>query len=184
MLAYISGLVLKLFGWKVKGDFPEGNKFVVLAAPHTSMWDFVWGKFYYWSIRKPVKFMIKEKYFTFPLGILLKSLGAIPVVMSRKTGLVKQMVSKYKNDEVFMLTITPEATRSKVKRWKRGFYHIAKESQVPVALGYLDFEKKELGILETITPTDDELKDMEYIRQKYENVKAKYPENYNAESIV
>ncbi|MCK5775341.1 MAG: glycerol acyltransferase, partial [Bacteroidales bacterium] len=95
MLAAISKLILKLFGWKEAGDFPEGDKFVVLVVPHTSMFDFVWGRVYYYSIKKSVKFMIKDKYFFFPLGIFLRAIGAIPVVLNRKVGMVEQMVAEF-----------------------------------------------------------------------------------------
>jgi len=183
MFRLISIFMLKVFGWKKVGVFPEGKKFIVLAAPHTSMWDFVWGKFYYAVIRKSVMFMIKEKYFSFPLGILLRFLGAIPVTAGRKPGMVEQMVEQFKQRDEFLLTITPEATRKKVKRWKRGFYHIALEAQVDVVLGFIDYKKKELGILGSINLSGDEKADMEKIRLFYENISGKFPENFNSKII-
>ena len=184
MVAYFSGLLLKLFGWKKSGVFPEGEKFVVLAAPHTSLWDFVWGRLYYANIHKSVKFMIKEKYFFFPLGILLRYLGAIPVIMNKKTGMVNQMIDKFNTEDEFYLTITPEATRKSVRRWKKGFYHIALEAKVPVAMGFLDFKKRELGFLGTYHLTGDYKKDMAYFHSKYANIIAKHPEKYNPEAIL
>ena len=184
MVAYLSGLVLKLFGWKKVGAFPEGEKFVVLAAPHTSLWDFVLGQLYYSNIRKPVKFMIKEKYFFFPLGIFFRYLGAIPVIMNKKTGMVNQMIDKFNTEDEFYLTIAPEATRKRVKRWKKGFYHIALEANVPVAMGFIDFGKRELGIFGAYHLTGDYKKDMAYFHSKYANITAKYPEKYNPEAIL
>ena len=44
MKVKISRFILKLFGWKYVGEIPAVKKAVVLAAPHTSNWDFIWGK--------------------------------------------------------------------------------------------------------------------------------------------
>ena len=182
MVTYISRLALKLFGWKVMGDFPEGEKFVVLAAPHTSGWDFVWGRLYYNTIRKSVRFMINEKFFFFPLNIWIRSLGAIPVKHDRKSSLVDQMVHEFEERDNFLLTITPEGTRSRVKRWKRGFYHIAIQAKVPIVLGFIDYKKKELGIFTYVNPSGDLKDDLEIIRKHYENVQGRFPENYNKDS--
>jgi len=183
MLAFISKLVLKLFGWKEAGKFPEGDKYVVLVVPHTSMFDFVWGRLYYYSIKKTVKFMIKEKYFFFPLGILLHAIGAIPVVLNRKIGMVEQMVDEFKKRDKLLLTITPEATRNKVNRWRKGFYHIAQQADVPLLLAYVDYKKKELGATRRFDLTGDEKKDKEEIRKYYETISAKHPEKYNKDTI-
>ncbi len=183
MVAYISRLALKLFGWKVVGDFPKGDKYVVLAAPHTSGWDFVWGRLYYNSIYKSVSFMIKEKFFFFPLNIWISSLGAIPVKTDKKMGMVNQMVKQFETRDKFLLTITPEATRKRVNRWKKGFYHIAIAADVSIVLGFIDYEKKELGVSKVIQPSGNQKEDMENIRKFYENITAKFPENYNKDSI-
>jgi len=174
---------LKIFGWKTEGVFPEGQKFVIIAAPHTSGWDFVLGRLYYNTIRKSVKFMVNEKFFFFPLGIWLKSLGAIPVKAGRKVGLVKHMVDEFHKREEFMLTITPEGTRKKVRKWMRGFYFIAQDAQVPIVLGFIDYKKKTLGTKTTIYLSDDVEADMENIRKVYEKVSACHPEKFNREKI-
>jgi len=178
MIKLLSILILKLCGWKREGVFPEGNKYVVIAAPHTSKWDFIWGKLYYNSISRGVKYMIKEKYFYFPLGIVLKLLGAIPVKTNTKVSLHEQMITEFRRKEKFVLTITPEGTRKKVKRWKRGFYYIAKGANVPIVVGFLDYEKKTLGVLGTYQPTEDTEADLKAIKQMYRNVGAKHPERF------
>lgn len=183
MLRLISKFILRVFGWKIVGEFPEGKKFVVLAAPHTSLWDFVWGRLYYSSIGKPVMFMVKDKYFFFPLGILLNWLGAIPVYIGKKTGLVQQMVNEFEKSDQFLITIAPEATRKRVNRWKKGFYHISRQANVPVALGYLDYKKRNLGIIDTIILSGDEKADFEKMRLIYKNISAKYPEKFNTDII-
>lgn len=183
MIRFLSGFILKLFGWKQVGTFPEGKKFVVVAAPHTSSWDFVIGRLYYWSLGKSVSFMIKEKHFYFPMNIILPPLGAIKVKTAKATGLVKQMVKEFEIRDEFLLTITPEATRKKVNRWKRGFYYIAKEAEVGIVLGFIDYQKKTMGVGEALFPSNDEEADFEKIRKFYENVSARHPEKYNKDSI-
>lgn len=183
MVRFLSKWALKLAGWKEVGKFPEGKKFIVVAAPHTSMWDFIWGRLYYNMINKSVKFMIKEKYFFFPMGIWIKSLGAIPVKMGKRVGLVNQMVHEFEKRDEFLLTITPEATRKRVNRWKKGFYHIAVGANVPIVLGYLDYKRREFGVKTTITPSGDEKADLEKIRKVYFDVGAKHPEKFNKEKI-
>lgn len=183
MVQFLSKLTLKLLGWKCEGEFPEGKKFVIIAAPHTSAWDFILGRLYYNTIRKSVKFMINEKFFFFPLGIWFKSLGAIPVKAGRRVGLVKKMVDEFHKRDEFLLTITPEGTRKRVRKWMHGFYFIAKDAQVPVVLGFIDYKKKTLGTKTTIHLTGDEKADFETIRQVYLDVTAAHPEKFNKESI-
>lgn len=183
MVKFLSKTALRLFGWKIEGNFPEGKKFVVVAAPHTSSWDFVLGRLYYNSIGKSVRFMINEKFFFFPLGAWIKSLGAIPVKSGRKIGLVKAMVSEFHKRDEFLLTITPEGTRKRVRKWMRGFYFIAKDANVPIVLGFIDYKMKTLGTKTTIYLTDDVEADMERIRKVYEVVTAYHPEKFNKEQI-
>ena len=121
-----SRLILKMFGWKVKGSFPNVNKAIVLVAPHTSLFDFVVGRLYFNSIRQRTNFLIKSNYFFFPLGPILKAMGGVPVDKSdKKTNMVTKTVQIFNEREKLFLAITPEGTRSAVKNWKRGFYYIA-----------------------------------------------------------
>lgn len=181
MVKFLSKLILKLSGWKEKGAFPEGNKFVVVAAPHTTAWDFIWGRLYYNSIGKSVKFMIKDKHMKFPFGPILKSLGAITVFSNTNSNYTQQMIAEFSKRDQFLLTITPEGTRQRVKRWRRGFYYIAKGAQVPIVLGYLDYEKKTLGTMAVFYPTDEVEADMKRIQAYYKNVKGKHPELFAGE---
>lgn len=181
MVRFLSKLILKICGWKEDGAFPEGKKFVVVAAPHTTAWDFIWGRLHYNSLGKSVKFMIKEKHLKFPFGVILKKLGAVPVYSNSKISLTEQMINEFNKREEFLLTITPEGTRKKVIRWKRGFYYIAKGANMPIALGYLDYEKKTMGVRKLFYPTDDVEADMKEILSFYKDIKGKYPECFSAE---
>lgn len=178
---WISLLLLKLSGWKYIGETPVDKKFVVISVPHTSMWDFVWGKFAF-SVKgvNPVIFIKKESFF-FPLGILLRMLGARPVNRGRgAVGLVEQVIHYFETNDTFQVCITPEGTREKVSKWKRGFYFIAKKANVPIYLGLVDYKHKILTIGERFMPTDDINADMLYIKAYYKkhNPQAKHPEKF------
>lgn len=177
----LSKLIIKLIGWKEVGTFPEGKKFVVVAAPHTSWWDFILGHLYYSSIGRKVSFMVKGKYFFFPLTIVLRWLGAIPVYTNSKISLPQQMIAEFKKRDEFLLNISPEATRKLTKRWKKGFLFIANGANVPIVLGYLDFEKKTFGTGGLYYPCDDMDADLIQIKRFYKDKIPKHPELFSSE---
>jgi 1-acyl-sn-glycerol-3-phosphate acyltransferase len=178
---WISFLLLKLCGWKYVGDEPVDKRYVVISAPHTSGWDFVWGKLTF-GLKKvnPVVFIKKESFF-FPVGIILRWLGARPVNRGRgAVGLVDQILQYFEKNDEFAVCITPEGTREKVSKWKRGFYFIAQKANVPIYLGYIDYKRKELTMGERFMPTDNIEEDMTYICNYYKkhDPGAKYHEKF------
>lgn len=179
---WVSYFLMRLAGWKYTGEVPHEKKYLVISVPHTSMWDFVWGKLAFTSVNtKPVIF-IKKEAFKFPLGILLKWLGAKPVNRGRgAVGLIEQIIHHYKKNDEFMVCITPEGTREKVKKWKKGFYFIAQKAEIPIYLGIIDYATKTCSIGERFIPTGNLDKDMEVIRAYYHHKKPKpkYPEKFN-----
>ena len=177
----ISQLILRVFGWKTIYNAPADlKKFVVAVAPHTSNWDFVMGWLGYASFGLKAKFLIKKESFFFPLGILLKKLGAIPVDRSRSSNIVRQVVRIFNESDNLIVTITPEGTRKLVKRWKKGFYYIAHEANVPIALAALDYKNKVVGIGKVFYPTgnyEEDLKDIEAFYRGRSH--GRHPENFN-----
>jgi len=174
-------LLMRLGGWRYVGDVPSEEKYVVISVPHTSMWDFVWGKFAFSSKHVNPYIFIKKESFFFPLGILLRWLRAKPVDRSKgATGLVEQVITQFEKHDNFQVCITPEGTREKVTKWKKGFYYIAQKANVPIYLGIIDYGVKTLTIGERFIPTGDIAKDMETIKDYYKNAnpKAKHPENF------
>jgi 1-acyl-sn-glycerol-3-phosphate acyltransferase len=102
--------------------------------------DFVIGRLAYWSLAVPVKFLIKKEAFQHPLGFLVKNMGGIPVDRKKSTNLVDQVADLFKDYEVLNVIITPEGTRKLVTNWKKGFYYIAIRANVPIVMGFGDFE--------------------------------------------
>ena len=174
----LSRWILKLAGWKSVYQVEEPAKSVICVAPHTSNWDFIIGKLYYWSLNKKAGFLMKKSWFFFPMGYLFRAMGGVPIDRSKRTSVTQQMVEEFNRRSVFHLAITPEGTRKPRAEWKKGFYYIAKGARVPIQLAYLDFGKKEMGITEVFYPTDDEEADFKHIFNYYKGVVAKKPENF------
>ncbi|MEM9838561.1 MAG: lysophospholipid acyltransferase family protein [Pseudomonadota bacterium] len=175
-------LVLWLYGlsgWKVEGTAPETDKFVVIAAPHTSNWDlpFMLGVAFKFRIR--LNWMGKDSLFKPPFGWLMKALGGIPIDRSKANNVVAQVVEIYEQSESLAIAIPPEGTRGRVRIWKTGFYNIAHGAGVPIALGFLDYKRKVGGIGGVYETTGDYEKDLEAIKAFYAGVTGKHDEKYN-----
>ena len=184
MAKTLSERILKLFGWSLVIGIPEGiKKCVLIVAPHTSNWDFVVGRLCFNVIGLPTKFLIKKEAFFWPLGILLRKLGGIPVDRSKNNNVIKEVAHLFTHYDKLIITITPEGTRKLNKNWKRGFYYIAELAKVPIAVAFVDYGKKQAGIAFAFTPTGDFDKDFVKIRAFYNDKKAKYPENFNLSPI-
>lgn len=175
-----SRLLLRLAGWTIVGEIPAHiKKCVILAAPHTSNWDFVIGRLGYYVLGVPVKFLIKKESFQGMLGGIIKRMGGIPVDRGRSSNLVEQITRLFNKESQLNVVITPEGTRKLVKSWKKGFYYIALKADVPIVFGFLDYAKKEVGFGAYIMPSGNYDKDFEVITTFYKQKTAKFPENFN-----
>ena len=101
----------RLLGWKTNVTVPFHDKCVLCAAPHTSNWDLLIGKLFYGSLGRDAHFMMKKEWFFFPLNLVFKAMGGIPVNRSKKNSLVDQMAGRFASTRQFNLAITPEGTR-------------------------------------------------------------------------
>jgi len=177
-------ILYRLLGWEISGKLPETvKKAVIIVAPHTSLWDFVYGRLAFWVLGIDVRFIINQKYFKWPLGWLLTALGGQPVKQSRPTRLLLEIFDHFKNNDAYFLVITPEGTRQLVQRWKKGFYQIAMENQVPIVLAFIDYKNKKGGIGPVFYPTGNFDTDMKEIEKYYRQFNAKHPERYNLSEI-
>ncbi|MBM87052.1 MAG: glycerol acyltransferase [Gammaproteobacteria bacterium] len=167
LLRCISIAVLKLIGWRTRGEELAHQRFVLIGAPHTSNWDFPLMLMVVLKLRLRVFWMGKNTLFSFPFGILMKWLGGIPIDRSAAHNVVNATVKQYQHNHELVILIPPEGTRSKVKQWKTGFYHIADLADVPIVLGYVDAAKKEAGFADFYVPSGDMEKDIAEIRAVY-----------------
>lgn len=176
----IAGLLLKIMGWRITHPMPEGiTKAVVTMAPHTSNWDFVFGRLGFASQGVTPRTIIKKESFFFPLGIVLRALGAIPMNRGFSTGTVKKITEMMEESDNFFLIITPEGTRKLSKNWKKGFYFVASQARVPIILGFLDYKTKTGGMGPVIYPSGNYEEDLKIIEDFYKDKQPKYPELFN-----
>lgn len=186
MFTLLCRLAFKFNGWKVVSLPPEAiKKSVMIGAPHTSNWDFIYSMAacHHMKLSNP-RFTIKHEWMRFPFKYILGPLGAIPINRSsKKPGekrpkMVEVMVGYIQeSDEVAML-VTPEATRSPVKRWKTGFYQVALKADVSILLTYLDYKKREAGVGKVIYPSGNLDTDLREILDFYNEITPRYPERY------
>ena len=181
----LSKLILRIAGWKVKITVPDYPKCIICVAPHTSNWDFILGKLAYASVGRKAGFLMKSSWFVFPLGIIFKAIGGVPVFRDKKArkepSLVEQLVEKMNSSQRLSLAITPEGTRKRTTKWHTGFLRIAYEAHIPVVLGALDFKNKEITITREFTPTGNIEEDMAAVKNYYKNFSGKHPKNFTAE---
>jgi 1-acyl-sn-glycerol-3-phosphate acyltransferase len=171
----LAHFILRLIGWRTHVIRPHTSKFVLIGAPHTSNWDFGILLLLIAADQLPIRFMGKDSLFRGPLGLLMRSLGGIPVNRRERTKLVDQIVAKFEEYDDFIIGIAPEGTRSKTKHWKTGFYYIALKAKVPIAMAYLDYGNKIIGVGPNFMPSGDLEADFEIIRDFYTGVVGKNP---------
>ena len=171
---------LKLNGWSCRIDLPPHlKKFVLIALPHTSNFDFPVAKAAFYIVGVKVRFLAKESLFTFPFGHLFRKWGGIPVNRSQKNSLVSKLKETFDQNEEMVLAISPEGTRDRVDTLKMGFYYIAKEARVPIVCGFIDYEKKEVGLGPIITDLSSIEAVKSQMREFYRLKMPKFPDKFN-----
>jgi 1-acyl-sn-glycerol-3-phosphate acyltransferase len=184
MLSWFAGVVLRLAGWKPEGQPPDVPKYVIIAAPHTSNWDFPFTIMFATYFRLKFNYMIKDEMMRPPWGWFFRALGGIPINRRSRNNVVEQSIERLRQAERLALVVPPEGTRSKVTRWRTGFYYIALGAGVPIALGFLDFKRKVGGFGPLFYPTGDIEADMARIRSFYQGITGKRPQQFGEITIA
>ena len=167
---------MRLQSWQLDIDRPASPKYVMIGAPHTSNLDLTYGLILKYAGRIDLHWVGKDSAFRGPLGPLYRRLGGIPVNRRVSQNFVEQMVEQFNQRERFILAIAPEGTRYKAPGWKSGFYYIALGAGVPIALGFIDYGRKRVGIGPTIHPSGDIQADFMQIKAFYAGIVGRYPE--------
>jgi len=170
-MKFVADILLKLWGWKIIGTSPNLKKYLFIVVPHSSNWDFLLGLLVRSSVGFKANYIGKEALFRAPWGWIFRALGGHPVKRDKNYKQVDQIIDIYKREESFAMAIAPEGTRSKVNKWKTGFYYIAKGAEVPIVMVAFDYGKKEVRFSEPFYTTDDVDKDFEYMYKYFEGVK-------------
>lgn len=148
-------------------DPPDLKKYLIIGAPHTSNWDFIYMIFLVFQFRLNVCWLGKDSIFRFPFRSFMRWLGGIPVDRQRQGNVVDETVKSFGDYDEMILVLAPEGTRRRVDKWKTGFYYIALGSGLPILLGYIDNRNKVLCLGKLFFPTGDFARDMGEIRGYY-----------------
>lgn len=178
--------IMKMLGWKIDRNLPKElfDQCVLIAAPHTSNWDYLLAVSSLGVVGVDLRYTIKKQWMEPPLGWLFRLLGGIGVDTTPKTngekpqGLVDVIADLFQEDEKLSVMVPAEGTRSRQPQWKTGFYYIALTAKVPIALGYLDYERKIAGVGKAIYPSGNVEDDMLEVMRFYKNIPAKFPEDF------
>jgi 1-acyl-sn-glycerol-3-phosphate acyltransferase len=168
--------VLRLVGWRSVMVWPPEPRGVIIVYPHTSNWDFILGMLLKIGYGLPANWIGKTEMFPWPFTGLLKWLGGIPVDRKRATGFLDALLEEFRRRDWIWVAIAPEGTRSHADHIKSGFYQLAVAADVPVALGYIDYGSRTVGIDTYLRMSGDREADLARIRDFYASKRGRRPE--------
>ena len=175
ILHLIARTFVYLTDWKIVGKLPNEKRIVVVCAPHTSNWDFVFGMILVLAIDIKVKFLVKKSIFVPVFKTLLNKLGGIPVDRDNPELLVQKIADYSKNNEGVLIAVTPEGTRKKVTKWKTGFLRIAKISDSIILPLGIDYPSKTFTLEKVFNPTGENEKDIIALKFILKNYIGRHP---------
>lgn len=188
MFENLAEKALKLMGWETDNHWPENlSQCVMIAAPHTSNWDALYARLALKALGVNVRITIKDSYMQFPLGPFVRAMGGIGIDRRPKQAgeprpsMVQVMTDLFKQHPELVMLVTPEGTRARQEQWKTGFYYVAVNAGVPIALAYMDYEQKKAGVGKIIHPTGNFEEDMAEIMDFYAGIQAKFPEDFSVD---
>jgi 1-acyl-sn-glycerol-3-phosphate acyltransferase len=181
VLSRFSHWILTKLGWTIQFEFPEVNKYVAIAAPHTSNWDFPLGILAAKAVNLKVTWLGKHSIFRWPFGWFFRAIGGTPIRRDSQQNYMQHLTDLFDHSTHLVLALAPEGTRSKTDHWKTGFHSVARAAGVPILMGYLDHGNKQVGMGGMFYPSDDIEADFKLIREFYKNRRGKNPEK---ESLI
>ena len=185
LLAKGCRVLLRLTGWRLAGLRELPNRCIILAAPHTSNWDFVWAMLAAGALGVRLRFLGKHTLFRPPLGFLMHQLGGLPVDRSAPQDLVATLSRRFQESETLVLLIPPEGSRSYRPRWKSGFLHISRGAEVPLVAARLDYSTRIVTLSDPIPAPKSDVADlMSTLRSFYRGAGAKRPSEFGPVAIV
>ncbi|MEX2595885.1 MAG: 1-acyl-sn-glycerol-3-phosphate acyltransferase [Salibacteraceae bacterium] len=180
MKAVLSKWILGLFGWSVEGLYYDKMKScVIVVAPHTSNWDFVWGMLARNVYRLNAKYLIKDSFFKPGMAWFFRMTGGIPVDRNKKSDLTERLKTMLTKEDRLQIVFTPEGTRKRVEKWRTGFYWVAVETNLPIVMHSIDFKEKLFDTREPFYPTGDWEKDKKEFETYYANKVGCNQEEFN-----
>ena len=178
---FVRRLIARIFwafsSWRMVSEPAPARPTVLIGAPHTSNWDFVFMLAIAWKLDMRFRWLGKKSLFTGWRGPIMRGLGGIAVDRDAPSAVVGEVLSRIESGDVFGLVVTPDGTRKGHTHWKSGFYRIAREAGLPVTLGYVDRTTKTTGLGPTIDLTGNVSTDMDVIRAFYADKSGVKPEH-------
>lgn len=178
LLPYIGTTLLSVTGWRVEGEIPDMKKLLVVFAPHTSNWDFVYGMAMVLSLKIKIYWLGKHTIFKKGFRRLLKSLGGIPVNRGDSKNIIKDITAFANQEGGFLIGLSPEGTRKRVENWKSGFLRMANSLECPILLVGIDYPSKVIKFTDLFYPTGDNQRDIDYLKKYYKDFIGKIPEYF------
>jgi 1-acyl-sn-glycerol-3-phosphate acyltransferase len=170
--------LLRVTGWELVGNRPLHSKYVLIAAPHTSNWDFPLMLLFAAAFEIKVSWVAKHSLFHPPMGWIMRALGGIPIVRHKQGNMVTALAEKFLEAPRLVLVVPTEGTRDHSQYWKSGFYHIARRAGVPIVPSFLDFGSRRGGFGPALNTTGDIRADMQYFRDFYAGMTGKFPDQF------
>ncbi|HEY8023744.1 MAG TPA: 1-acyl-sn-glycerol-3-phosphate acyltransferase [Burkholderiaceae bacterium] len=176
----VAARLLAIFGWRVRFAPLPGPRGVIVVYPHTSNWDFIVGVVAKWAVGVPIRWLGKEALFAgtfgFCFGRLMRYLGGEPIERHASTGAIDRLAQRMRAEQSYWLALAPEGTRDYRPHWRSGFYHIALAAKVPLAIAYIDYPTRTIGVVDHVELTGDVGVDMAKIRAAYDGYRGLHPQ--------
>lgn len=179
----LSGKVLEQLGWKIQGDFPEIKKSVTIFAPHTAHIDAIYGKLGFTELGVKYKFLSKKELFFFPMNLVMRKFGSIPVRGVKNVNAIYQVIDMLNKADELHIVVSPEGRIKTAPVWNKGFYHMAVKSNVPIVVAYIDYKEKAMGVKGVIYDTGDYNSVLKQMNEYYRDVTGKCPEQFILQEV-
>jgi len=174
----LAGKILQMQGWKINGGYDGLKKSVTIFAPHTAHIDYYYGKLGFTELGVKFKFLSKKELFFFPMNLIMRALGSIPVRGVKGQNAIYHVVEMLNKNEELHIVVSPEGWIKKMTKWNKGFFYMAQKANVPIAVATLDYEKREMGVKRIIYDTSDFKTVLAEINAVYKDVKGKNPDQF------
>ena len=175
---YLARTALRILGWEVSGNIPDEERIVVVAAPHTSNWDFILAMLTILALNVNLKWVGKSSIFKPGFKWFFKWLGGIPVDRNNPSSLMEDVKDIVAREKGLIIGVAPEGSRKKVIRWKTGFLRIAELTQAKILFFAVDAPSKCILIGDTFKPTGNVEEDLKFVKNYFSKFKGINPNQF------
>lgn len=170
--------VLRVFGWRIEGEIPNLERVLIIGAPHTSNWDFVYAMAAILGLNLKLRWLGKHTIFKPGVTWFMNWLGGIPVNRGQPETIIDNVARLVEQDKGIVIGLAPEGTRKKVEKWKTGFLRIAEATDCKIFLVGLDFPGKRIVLDRLFEPSGDYDADIATLQEFYRGYTGKYPDQF------